>query len=151
MSAFYGPIKSIWWTKSFTGFCKVGCIWIFSKIYNFYSKLSKWLHFGLWRTLEQTRLSKHSYKKYSVPTDWDSQKFYLTLLWMRYLCWEIKQITIKNLRDLDSHFPKIVDAKDRALQGSCIARIVHCRLETIIYKGPQLWQLLPGKIRKVAL
>ena len=40
--------------------------------------------------------------------------------------------TIRNPRDLDSRLPKIV----------------YCGLETIAYKGAQLWQLLPAKIKK---
>ena len=40
--------------------------------------------------------------------------------------------TIGNSRDLDSRFPKTV----------------YCGLETIICKGPQLWQQLPAKIKK---
>ena len=42
--------------------------------------------------------------------------------------------TIRNARDLDSYLPKTV----------------YCSLETITYKGPQLWQLLPKKIKQVA-
>ena len=40
--------------------------------------------------------------------------------------------TIRNPRDLDSRLPKTV----------------YCGLETIAYKGPQLWQQLPAKIKK---
>ena len=40
--------------------------------------------------------------------------------------------TIRNLRDLDSWLPKTV----------------YCGLETLAYKGPQLWQQLPAKIKK---
>ena len=42
--------------------------------------------------------------------------------------------TIRNPRDLDSELPKTV----------------YCGLKSIAYKGPQLWQQLPAKIRKVA-
>ena len=40
--------------------------------------------------------------------------------------------TIRNPRDLDSWLPKTV----------------YCGLETLAYKGPQLWQQLPAKIKK---
>ena len=40
--------------------------------------------------------------------------------------------TIRNPRVLDSRLPKIA----------------YCGLETIEYKGPQLWQQLPAKIKK---
>ena len=42
--------------------------------------------------------------------------------------------TIRNPRDLDSRLPKTV----------------YCGLETIAYKGPQLWQKLPAKTKNVA-
>ena len=41
--------------------------------------------------------------------------------------------TIRNPRDLDSRLPKTV----------------YCGLETIAYKGPQLWQQLPAKMKKI--
>ena len=40
--------------------------------------------------------------------------------------------TIRNPRDLDIRLPKTV----------------YCRLETIAYKGPQLWQQLPAKVKE---
>ena len=40
--------------------------------------------------------------------------------------------TIRNPRDLDSRLPKTV----------------YCGLETLAYKGSQLWQQLPAKIKK---
>ena len=40
--------------------------------------------------------------------------------------------TIRNPRDLDSHLPKTV----------------YCELETTAYKGPQLRQQLPAKVKK---
>ena len=40
--------------------------------------------------------------------------------------------TIRNPRDLDSRLPKTV----------------YCGLETLAYKGPQLWQQLPAKVKK---
>ena len=40
--------------------------------------------------------------------------------------------TIRNPRDLDNRLPKIA----------------YCGLETIAYKGPQLWQQLPAIIKK---
>ena len=40
--------------------------------------------------------------------------------------------TIRNPRDLDNRLPKTL----------------FCGLETIAYKGPQLWQQLPAKIKK---
>ena len=40
--------------------------------------------------------------------------------------------TIRNPRDLDSPLPKTV----------------YCELETIAYKGPQLWQQLSAKMKK---
>ena len=40
--------------------------------------------------------------------------------------------TIRNLRDLDSWLPKTV----------------YCGLGTLVYKGPQLWQQQPVKIKK---
>ena len=52
---------------------------------------------------------------------------------MRYIPYTIYlrniPYTIRNPRDLDSRLPKTV----------------HCGLETIAYKGPQLWQQLPAK------
>ena len=42
--------------------------------------------------------------------------------------------TIRNPRNIDSQLPKTV----------------YCRLETITYKGPQLWQQLPAKIKNIA-
>ena len=46
----------------------------------------------------------------------------------------ILNYTIINSRNLDSQLPETV----------------HCGLKTITYKGPQLWQQLPVKIKKVA-
>ena len=42
--------------------------------------------------------------------------------------------TIRNARDLDRWLPKTV----------------YCGLETLAYKGPQLWQELPDKIKKTS-
>ena len=49
-------------------------------------------------------------------------------IWIKYLRWEIPY-TIWNLRYLNSQLTKTV----------------HCGLETITSKGPQIWQVLPKK------
>ena len=60
---------------------------------------------------KQTKLSKHSYKKYSAANDWI----------FKYL----KGISPPIMNEIFSQSPKTV----------------YCELETMAHKGPQLWQL----------
>lgn len=77
---------------------------------------------------------QYSHKKYSAVNDWDFQTYKRCISPIMNKIFMLRNIpyTIRNPRDLDIQLPKTV----------------YCGLETMAYKGPQLWQQLSTKIKK---